>query len=91
MVIANSGTVNMRVQVLLWYVDVQFIWYAPWSYSVASGSWYICLVSFQVSVFPFFVSLFFFQDRLSLGSPEYPGTHSKDSEVHLPLPRECWD
>ena len=40
---------------------------------------------------------FIFQDRVSLCSPGYSGTHIVDQagleliEIHLPLPPDCWD
>jgi hypothetical protein len=47
-------------------------------------------------VFCFGFGFGFFQDKVSLCSPDCPGTHSVDqadlnSEIHLPLPLKCWD
>jgi hypothetical protein len=40
----------------------------------------------------FFFFFGFFQDRVSLYSPGCPGTRlASNSEIHLPLPPECWD
>ena len=45
----------------------------------------------------FFVCLFVFQDRVSLSSPGSPGISCVDqtglelTEIHLPLPPECWE
>jgi hypothetical protein len=43
-----------------------------------------------------FVVVVVFQDRVSLCSPDCPGTHSVDQaglelRNHLPLPPECWN
>jgi hypothetical protein len=48
------------------------------------------------SFFPFLL-LLVFQDRVSLCRPGCPGTFPVDqpglqlTEIHLPLPQECWD
>jgi hypothetical protein len=44
----------------------------------------------------FFFFFLVFQDRVSLCSPDCPGTHFIDQaglelEIHLPLPPKCWD
>ena len=56
----------------------------------------LCFALLWFLVFGFWFWFLVFRDRITLCSPAYPGTQSVhqaglDSEIHLPLPPNCWD